>query len=130
MLVTHGGIAKAITKKPFDLLIMDEASQATEPLSWIRSPGEEGGFCRRPLQLPPTIYSEEAREGLGITLFERLQKVLPGRPTLLRIQYRMHETIMGFSSQQFYEERCKPTNPFAAHDSELPGNRHAADGNR
>src|SRR5256885_13469025 len=102
VLFTHGGIAKPILKKLFDLLIMDEASQATEPLSWIPiTQAKKVVFAGDPLQLPPTIYSEEAKkEGLGITLFERLQKILPEEAqTLLRIQYRMHETIMGFSSQ-------------------------------
>ena len=108
VLVTHGGIAKPILKKPFDLLIMDEASQATEPLSWIpMTQAKKVIFAGDPLQLPPTIYSADAKkQGLGLTLFERLQKLLPpAGQTLLRIQYRMHETIMGFSSQQFYAER-------------------------
>ena len=105
VLVTHGGIAKPILKRPFDLLIMDEASQATEPLSWVPiTQTKKVIFAGDPLQLPPTIYSTEAKtKGLGLTLFERLQKLLPDEgKTLLRIQYRMHETIMGFSSQQFY----------------------------
>jgi superfamily I DNA and/or RNA helicase len=105
VLVTHGGIAKPIIKQPFDLLIMDEASQSTEPLSWVPiTQARKVIFAGDPLQLPPTIYSGEARDaGLGVTLFERLQKLLPEEAqTLLRIQYRMHETIMGFSSQQFY----------------------------
>jgi ATP-dependent RNA/DNA helicase IGHMBP2 len=105
VLVTHGGIAKPILKKSFDLLIMDEASQATEPLSWVPiTQARKVVFAGDPLQLPPTIYSEEVKkQGLGITLFERLQKILPEEAqTLLRIQYRMHETIMGFSSNQFY----------------------------
>jgi superfamily I DNA and/or RNA helicase len=125
VLSTHGGIAKTIAKKPFDLLIMDEASQATEPLSWIPiTQAKKVVFAGDALQLPPTIYSEEAKKkGLGTTLFERLQKLLPEDvQTLLRIQYRMHETIMGFSSQQFYNGSLQADESVRAHTiEELPG---------
>ena len=125
VLVTHGGIAKPILKKPFDLLIMDEASQATEPLSWVPiTQTRKVIFAGDPLQLPPTIYSEQAKtQGLGTTLMERLQRILPQEAqTLLRIQYRMHETIMGFSSQQFYEGALQADESVRAHTAaELPG---------
>jgi len=125
VLVTHGGIAKAITKKSFDLLIMDEASQATEPLSWVPiTQAKKVIFAGDALQLPPTIYSEIAKKkGLGLTLFERLQKILPEEgQTLLRIQYRMHETIMGFSSQQFYKGALEADESVRFHTAEeIPG---------
>jgi ATP-dependent RNA/DNA helicase IGHMBP2 len=125
VLVTHGGIAKPILKRPFDLLIMDEASQATEPLSWVpMTQAKKVIFAGDPLQLPPTIYSEKAKkQGLGLTLFERLQKLLPEEcKTLLRIQYRMHETIMGFSSQQFYAGALEADESVRRHTAcELPG---------
>lgn len=125
VLVTHGGISKPILKKPFDLLIMDEASQATEPLSWVPiTQTKKVVFAGDPLQLPPTIYSEQAKaQGLGITLMERLQKILPPEAqTLLRIQYRMHETIMGFSSKQFYEGALQADESVRTHTAaELPG---------
>jgi predicted DNA helicase len=125
VLGTHGGIAKPILKKPFDLLIMDEASQATEPLSWIpMTQTKKVVFAGDPLQLPPTIYSEEAKkQGLALTLFERLQKTLPAEgQTLLRIQYRMHETIMGFSSERFYDGALQADESVRAHTlDELPG---------
>jgi len=125
VLATHGGIAKQIAKKPFDLLIMDEASQATEPLSWIPiTQAKKVVFAGDAFQLPPTIYSEEAKKkGLGVTLFERLQKILPQEvQTLLRIQYRMHETIMGFSSHQFYQGTLQADESVRAHTiEELPG---------
>lgn len=125
VLVTHGGISKPILKKPFDLLIMDEASQATEPLSWIPiTQAKKVVFAGDPLQLPPTIYSESAKaKGLGFTLMERLQKILPEEfQTLLRVQYRMHETIMGFSSQQFYGGRLEADESVRAHTAaELEG---------
>ncbi len=125
VLVTHGGIAKTLAKKAFDLLIMDEASQATEPLSWIPiTQAKKVVFAGDSLQLPPTIYSEAAKkQGLGITLFERLQGIVPKNgQTLLRVQYRMHETIMGFSSQQFYEGKLVADESVRAHTiEELPG---------
>ncbi len=106
VLATHGGINhKQLGRKKFDLVAMDEASQATEPLSWIPvSLAKKVVFAGDSCQLPPTIYSREAAErGLSTTLFDRLQKNLPPElQTLLRVQYRMHEIIMGFSSQHFY----------------------------
>ncbi|PQJ34765.1 AAA family ATPase [Salinibacter sp. 10B] len=98
----------------FDTLIVDEATQATAPSCWIPMT-----HARRAIlvgdhkQLPPTILNPEAAEsGLQYTLFERLAKhheTDPETPnsirSLLRTQYRMHETIMGFSSRTFYDDR-------------------------
>ncbi|MFH2202764.1 MAG: AAA domain-containing protein [Elusimicrobiota bacterium] len=105
VLTTHGGMSDRILRGEFDWVALDEASQATEPLSWI--PLLKAGkvvIAGDSMQLPPTLFSREAAaEGLAVTLFERLQKILPANlQTLLRVQYRMHETIMGFSSQEFY----------------------------
>jgi predicted DNA helicase len=66
-------------------------------------------------QLPPTILNQEAAQsGLQHTLFERLahhHETTPETPdsirSLLRTQYRMHETIMGFSSRTFYDGRLR-----------------------
>jgi len=99
---------------PFDTLVVDEATQATAPSCWIPMV-----HARRAIlvgdhkQLPPTILNPEAaRSGLQYTLFERLARhheTDPDAPdtirSLLRAQYRMHETIMGFSSRQFYDDR-------------------------
>jgi superfamily I DNA and/or RNA helicase len=57
-----------------------------------------------PLQLPPTVKCNEAKKGgFGITMMERGIEFLPS--VLLRTQYRMNELIMGFSNQQFYENK-------------------------
>jgi predicted DNA helicase len=75
-------------------------------------------------QLPPTIYSKEAAEqGLSTTLFDRLQESLPDTlQTLLRVQYRMHETIMRFSSDKFYEGKLIADESVKAHTAnEIPG---------
>lgn len=106
VLTTHGSVGGQLAKERFDLVVMDEASQATEPLSWIPlTLGKKAIFAGDSNQLPPTIYSEEAaKKGLSTTLFDRLKAVLPEtHQSLLRIQYRMHETIMGFSSNHFYD---------------------------
>ncbi len=96
---------KSVRDKNFDLVILDEATQATEPITWI--PMTKAGrvvMAGDHFQLPPTVRSKEAEErGLGITLFERVHEVLPKEfKTLLERQYRMNETIMGFSSRIFY----------------------------
>lgn len=107
MIGTHASAGDSIfQKRDFDLLVMDEASQATEPSAWIPIlHAKKIVLAGDHFQLPPTVRSIEAeKKGLGVTLFERLHKIL-GREfkTLLNIQYRMHEKIMNFSSRQFYE---------------------------
>ncbi len=102
--------------RTFDTLVIDEATQATAPSCWIPMT-----HARRAIlvgdhkQLPPTILNQEAaHSGLQHTLFERLAKhheTDPGAPnsirSLLRTQYRMHETIMGFSGRRFYDDRLE-----------------------
>ena len=54
-------------------------------------------------QLPPTVKSIAAmRAGLGKTLMERIAENKPEVVTLLKIQYRMNEEIMRFSSDWCY----------------------------
>lgn len=89
----------------FDVLIMDEAAQATEPSSWIPIlKAEKIVLAGDHFQLPPTVKSAEAeRRGLGVTLFEWLYALVKSRfKVMLNVQYRMNEKIMNFSSRQFY----------------------------
>jgi superfamily I DNA and/or RNA helicase len=59
-------------------------------------------------QLPPTVKSIEAlKGGLGKTLMERIVENKPEVVTLLRVQYRMNEQIMRFSSEYFYEGKVE-----------------------
>lgn len=55
-------------------------------------------------QLPPTVKSiATLKAGLGKTLMERLVEMHPEAVTLLKIQYRMNDDIMRFSSNYFYD---------------------------
>jgi superfamily I DNA and/or RNA helicase len=95
-----------IGDRRFDLLVIDEACQTTEPGCWIPL-----GLAERLVlagdhrQLPPTVLSPEAaRLGFGISLLERMVALYGDRVTRrLDVQYRMHEAIMTFSSQEFYD---------------------------
>ena len=93
----------------YHTVVIDEASQALEPACWIpilkaQKVVMAGDHC----QLPPTIKSDEAaRKGLSTTLMEKLVGIHPEAVVLLEEQYRMHETIMGFSSKEFYNDRLK-----------------------
>ena len=98
------GSSNSILKKlKFNTVIIDEAAQALEPASWIPIiRASRIILAGDPLQLPPTIKSFKAKsQGLGKTLIEKGIERLP-HISLLKIQYRMNETIMGFSNQQFY----------------------------
>ena len=91
----------------FSTLFIDEAAQALEAACWIaiRRAGRvilAGDHC----QLPPTVKCYEAlKGGLGRTLMERIATDKPECVTLLRMQYRMHEDIMRFSSDWFYHNQ-------------------------
>jgi DNA polymerase III delta prime subunit len=117
--------SEILGQRQFDLAVIDEAAQSTEPVCWLpilrsRCLVLAGDHC----QLPPTILSQEAAKGgFNISLMERLvRRFGPLVTRRLNVQYRMHEAIMDFSSQQFYEADLQ------AHDSvrhhllcELPG---------
>lgn len=96
---------KFVQKAKFQTVFIDEAAQALEPATWIPIlRARRVVFAGDPLQLPPTVKSKKAQKGgFGVTMMERGIKFLPS--TLLRIQYRMHEDIMGFSNERFYENK-------------------------
>ena len=125
VLATHAGMSKRYVKGDFDLVVLDEASQASEPLSWVPlAIARKVIFAGDANQLPPTIYSKEAAAGgLAITLFDRLKDLLPASAqNLLRVQYRMHEAIMSFPSKEFYEGKLIADESVAKHvASELAG---------
>lgn len=124
VLSTHGGLSRSLLKGRFDLVVLDEASQAVEPLSWVALlRGEKAVFAGDSMQLPPTLYSKEAAPELGVTVFDRLKERLPASlQCLLRVQYRMHEAIMEFPSRRFYEGRLRADESVRGHRAcELPG---------
>jgi superfamily I DNA and/or RNA helicase len=108
----------ALAGREFDLAVIDEAAQALEPVTWIPllSAGRVvlAGDHR---QLPPTIISPEAaRQGLGVTLFDRMMsRHGPRLSRILTIQYRMHRSIMTYPSQQLYEGKLEAAPAVAGH---------------
>lgn len=92
----------------FDLGVIDEACQSTEPGSWCPLPFvDKVVLAGDPQQLPPTVLSlDAAAEGFDRSLMQRVMELYgPSISRLLNVQYRMHEQIMEFSSQQLYEGR-------------------------
>jgi len=98
----------------FDLAIVDEACQSTEPGCWLPL------LCSDKIvlagdhqQLPPTVLSTEAaRQGFAKSMMERQIELYGDEVSrMLTVQYRMHRDIMKFSSDQFYDGEL------IAHDS-------------
>ncbi len=119
---TPVGINHYLTRSvTFQTVLIDEAGQALEPACWIpilkaRKVILAGDHC----QLPPTIKSQEAaRGGLELTLMEKCVAYHPEAVIMLQEQYRMHATIMGFSSQFFYKDQLK-AHPSVAHRTLFP----------
>ena len=99
-----GSANRLLQGMKFGTLFIDEAAQALEAACWIpiRKVSRvvlAGDYC----QLPPTVKSMAAkRAGLDKTLMERIVENKPEVVTLLRMQYRMNDQIMHFSSEWFY----------------------------
>lgn len=105
-------------RRAFDLAVIDEAAQATEPACWpaiLRCSRLvlAGDHC----QLPPTILSREADEqGLGVSLMERVVGLHgAGVTRRLDVQYRMHAVIMTFPSVAFYDGTLQAHSSVAEH---------------
>ncbi len=99
-----GSVNKYIRFRRFSTVFIDEAAQALEPACWIPIlKSERVVMAGDHQQLPPTVKSyEAARAGLSITLFEKIT-AQQSVDVMLRTQYRMHEQIMQFSNEQFYQ---------------------------
>jgi DNA polymerase alpha-associated DNA helicase A len=115
----HGAGGYQLKNEAFDVIIIDEASQALEAQCWVPLLVAKKVVCAGDhLQLPPTVKSTNSKikpklkEGVNIlkgvaletTLFDRLLSLHGSSiKRMLTTQYRMHETIMRFPSDQLYE---------------------------
>ena len=99
-----GSANRVMMNRHFTTLFIDEAAQALEAACWIAiGKADRVILAGDHHQLPPTIKCIEAeREGLGRTLMQKIAHTKPETVSLLKIQYRMHEDIMKFPSQWFY----------------------------
>ncbi|KAI0600832.1 P-loop containing nucleoside triphosphate hydrolase protein [Biscogniauxia sp. FL1348] len=117
----HGAGGFQLRNEEFDVIIIDEASQALEAQCWVPLLAAKKAVCAGDhLQLPPTIKSTNSKvkpkvkEGQSIikgmtletTLFDRLLSLHgPAIKRMLTTQYRMHEKIMRFPSDELYESK-------------------------
>ena len=101
----------------YNTVVIDEAGQAIEPACWIPIlKGKRLILAGDHCQLSPTIKSDTAAKGgLSTTLLEKCIRLHPQAVVLLEEQYRMHETIMGYSAKVFYEDKLKAHESVAGH---------------
>jgi DNA replication ATP-dependent helicase Dna2 len=98
-----------IRRRAFEMTIVDEAGQLTEPLTLgltLRS--RRFVLIGDDRQLPPVVRTRE----LAFSMFERLKKECEetgkhNSLTLLDTQYRMHPLIMSVSNRFFYDGRLR-----------------------
>ncbi|OAX82723.1 hypothetical protein ACJ72_02929 [Emergomyces africanus] len=137
----HGAGGHQLRHQKFDVVIIDEASQALEAQCWVPLlSASKAILAGDHLQLPPTIKSVSSKSNgvvgtgkltgdekftlstdkddnagqnkatkgmtLEMTLFDRLLSLHgPAIKRMLTTQYRMHEQIMQFPSQELYESK-------------------------
>jgi superfamily I DNA and/or RNA helicase len=108
---TSTGIdSQLLGQRHFDLVVIDEACQSTEPGCWVPLlRGDRLVLAGDHCQLPPTVVSREAAaEGFGTSLFEQLvEHYGSGITRRLTVQYRMNRVIMDFSSREFYDGKLE-----------------------
>ncbi|WP_346321093.1 AAA domain-containing protein [Chitinophaga sp. YIM B06452] len=106
-----------VRNRQYHTVVIDEAGQALEPACWIPIlKGQKAVLAGDHCQLSPTIKSDEAaRKGLSTTLLEKCAALYPEAVVMLEEQYRMHETIMGYSSSIFYKDKLRAHASVAGH---------------
>lgn len=100
---------RILNGRRFSTLFIDEAAQALEAACWIAiRKADRVIFAGDHCQLPPTIKCiEAARGGLDHTLMEKVVANKPISVSLLKVQYRMNESIMRFPSEWFYNNQLE-----------------------
>lgn len=109
----HGSGGYQLRNSNFDVVIIDEASQALEAQCWVPLiAANKAILAGDHLQLPPTIKSVHSKSKeadtseLEVTMFDRLlNQHGPSIKRMLTTQYRMHERIMAFPSEELYESK-------------------------
>ena len=98
--------SRELATQDFDVAVVDEASQLTEPgaLAAINR-ADRFVLVGDHRQLPPVVRSDT---GLAESLFERLIRAAPDAAVTLSTQYRMAQAIQAFPSQEFYDGALRP----------------------
>jgi DNA replication ATP-dependent helicase Dna2 len=116
--------SRIMREQAFDVALVDEASQLTEPATQAAiNLSERFVLVGDHHQLPPVVQandsepsSEESADGdavggdLSHSLFQRLVELYPDASVMLDRQYRMAQRIQAFSSHEFYDGALRPAN--------------------
>jgi len=104
--------SRVLREEGFDVAVVDEASQLTEPgtLAAINR-ADRFVLVGDHQQLPPVVQSGDER--LSRSLFERLHDEHEAAVMLDR-QYRMSQRIQAFASREFYDGALRPATPEVA----------------
>ncbi|CAJ1387331.1 unnamed protein product [Effrenium voratum] len=117
--------ADALLQSSFDTVIIDEASQATEPRCLVAFQKARQQFIMvgDQKQLPPVVLCQAAEQkGLRYSLFDRLlnsPSLFNQEINMLQVQYRMHPLIREWPGSQFYGGRLQDGLPKNAFSSSL-----------
>ncbi|KIC89536.1 IGHMBP2 family helicase [Flavihumibacter sp. ZG627] len=104
-----------IRSRRFQTVVIDEAAQAIEPACWIPIlKAQKLVMAGDHNQLPPTIKLVQLSNGLNTTLMEKVVEIHSEAVVLLQKQYRMHATIAGFPSKEFYDNKLEADDSVAS----------------
>jgi DNA replication ATP-dependent helicase Dna2 len=126
--------SRVMREQEFDVAVVDEAGQLTEPGTLAATTlAERFVLVGDHQQLPPVVRADEpdpAGEdsdapgaGLSASLFERLVERYPDASVMLDRQYRMAQRIQAFASREFYDGQLRPATAAVAgrHVRDLEG---------
>ena len=112
---TAGCGSRVMREQEFDVALVDEASQLTEPSTLAAiNRAERFVLVGDHQQLPPVVRAEN---DLQTSLFERLITEYPDAGVMLDRQYRMAQRIQAFPSAEFYDGALRPATPEVATQS-------------
>ena len=104
--------SRVLRECEFDVALVDEASQLTEPGTHAAiNLADRFVLVGDHEQLPPVVRAEN---DLQTSLFERLIERYPDASVMLDRQYRMSQRIQAFASTEFYDGTLRPATPEVA----------------
>jgi len=104
--------SRVMAEQSFDVALVDEAAQLTEPGTYAAiERAERFVLVGDHEQLPPVVRAEN---DLSTSLFERLVEAFPHAGVMLDRQYRMNQRIQAFASREFYDGGLRPATPAVA----------------